>query len=97
MGRQGLALGTYSSNADPAPLPPLSGWQVGGVNCLTDNSLCSAHKVTGLPTVKLFVEGQAVDYTGNVDLKGLHDFVTQEMPAPIANVRRPQQVSERAS
>ena len=68
--------------------------KVGGVSCDVDNSLCGKYSVQSLPTFKLFVEGKAIDYEGTVDAKSMTEFITENFPAPIANVRRVQAASD---
>ena len=68
--------------------------KVGGVSCDADNALCSTYSVQHLPTFKLIVEGKAIDYEGAVDAKSMTDFITENFPAPIANVRRAQAAME---
>jgi len=62
--------------------------KVGGVSCDADNSLCAKHGVQSLPSFKLILEGKAIDYEGSVETKSMLDFVTENYPAPIANIRR---------
>jgi thioredoxin-like negative regulator of GroEL len=68
--------------------------KVGAVSCDADNALCSKYGVTSLPTFKLFVEGKAIDYQGTAEPKAMMDFIAEQVPAPVVNVRRPQAAQE---
>lgn len=68
--------------------------QVGGVNCDTDRDLCSKYQVSSLPTVKLVVEGRVIDYEGRRAAKEIHDFISENMPSSISNIRRVEQAQD---
>lgn len=62
--------------------------KVGAVSCDADNALCSKYGVSSLPTFKLFVEGKAIDYQGTAEPKAMLDFIAEQVPAGVVNVRR---------
>jgi len=54
---------------------------VGSVDCTADENsdLCSAHDVSGYPTLKYFKDGTAEDYNGGRDLDALRSFADEEL------------------
>ncbi|KAF8138721.1 thioredoxin-like protein [Boletus edulis] len=52
------------------------------VDCVEDAELCQAHGVQGYPTLKLFRNGEATDYTGPRKADGIVSYMTkQSLPA----------------
>ena len=49
------------------------------VDCTQAQDLCKGLGVEGLPTLKLFVKGQRLDYTGKKDLTSLRGFVASQI------------------
>ncbi|XP_037069790.1 thioredoxin domain-containing protein 5-like [Pollicipes pollicipes] len=51
------------------------------VDCTTDSTVCSAHEVTGYPTLKFFGKdgGEPVKYKGARDLASLEKFIKQQL------------------
>ena len=72
----------------------LSHTQVGGVSCEMHGDLCQKHGVQSYPSFKLVVEGKTIDYQRGAETKALFDFISENVPTKIANVRRPQQATE---
>lgn len=70
--------------------------KVGAVNCEIEKELCSAHGVQSYPTVKAFVAGTEVPYSGESNaVKPLREFALAQLPEGHAvNLRRPDTVQE---
>jgi protein disulfide-isomerase A6 len=67
--------------------------KAGAVNCETERELCAKYGVQGYPTLKLFVEGKAIDYTGDRSPWDMHLFVSENFPTKyITNLLRPEQL-----
>jgi len=68
---------------------------VGAVNCDTEQALCTKYNIKNLPAMKLLVEGQTIEYElGALSAKQIHQFIMDNMPNDITNIRRPEQATE---
>lgn len=55
--------------------------KIAKVDCTTDSSVCSAHDVTGYPTLKFFRVGEkeGVKFRGTRDLPSLTTFINEQL------------------
>ncbi|KFM25328.1 Putative protein disulfide-isomerase [Auxenochlorella protothecoides] len=66
--------------------------RVGAVNCEEEAALCQEHGVQGYPTIKAFVEGRSVDYSGERSAAALKDFALGLLPSDVPSVSSPAQL-----
>ena len=55
--------------------------KIAKVDCTEQGSLCSAHEVTGYPTLKFFKQGseESVKFRGTRDLPTLTNFINEQL------------------
>merc|ERR1739838_486929 len=57
--------------------------KIANVDCTKNAQICGQYKVTGYPTLILFVEGiPRAKYLGNRDAEALRDYVIEEVNKP---------------
>ena len=68
--------------------------KVGAVNCEKEKGLCGMESVGSYPTIKVKKGGVSTTYEGERDLASLKQWALEQLPASIANLRKPESLDK---
>ena len=68
--------------------------KVGAVNCEKEKGLCGMESVGSYPTIKVKKGGVSTAYEGERDLASLKQWALEQLPASIANLRKPESLDK---
>lgn len=52
----------------------------GAINCLKENEFCSKHNIQSLPTFKLIINGEIINYEKELNQKTIYNFIKDNLP-----------------
>ena len=68
--------------------------KVGAVNCEKEKGICGMESVGSYPTIKVKKGGVSTAYDGERDLASLKQWALDQLPASIANLRKPESLQK---